>query len=140
MALTAPGGVKTVLVVDDDPLVLNFVGRLLKQAGFSVLLASSGNRATEVQAAFAGKIDLLLCDVMMPGISGPDLAKKLKESRPEMRIMLMSGYAGGDMLILNHGWDFVQKPFLPKTLLRLVNEVLSSNVPDQGTSQFDTRE
>jgi FixJ family two-component response regulator len=80
----------------------------------------------------------LLSDVMMPGISGPDLAKKLKQQRPEMRVMLMSGYPEG-MLILNYGGHFLQKPFPPHALISKVNDVLHGEVREQGTDHFDTR-
>jgi len=85
------------------------------------------------------RIDLLLSDVMMPGISGPALALKLKESRPEMRVMLMSGYPDGALLVLNYGWYFIQKPFVAVQLVAKINEVLYGEVRDQGTDHFDVR-
>ena len=74
----------------------------------------------------------------MPGTSGPELAKKLKELRPEMRVMLMSGYPEG-MLVLNYGWYFIKKPFIGAALMGRVNEVLHTELRDQGTDHFDTR-
>jgi two-component system cell cycle sensor histidine kinase/response regulator CckA len=84
-------------------------------------------------------IDLLLSDGMMPDMSGPDLAAKLKCSRPEMPVILMSGFAGGEVLVLNHGWHFIHKPFVPVQLVAKINEVLASDTRDQGTDHFDTR-
>jgi two-component system, cell cycle sensor histidine kinase and response regulator CckA len=88
---------------------------------------------------FPRAIHLLLSDVMMPDVSGPELASALKENRPEMRVMLMSGFADGAMLILNHGWHFIAKPFLASALLVRVSDVLHSDVREQGTDHFDTR-
>jgi DNA-binding NtrC family response regulator len=92
-----------------------------------------------IEAKFAGTIDLLLSDVMMPDTSGPDLAKKLKKQRPQMRIILMSGYADGELLLLNYGWHFMQKPFMPRALVGRVKDVLQSKTHEQGTDHFDTR-
>jgi FixJ family two-component response regulator len=69
---------------------------------------------------------------MMPDVSGPELASALKENRPEMRVMLMSGFADGAMVVLNHGWHFITKPFLASALLVRVNDVLHSDVREQG--------
>jgi two-component system cell cycle sensor histidine kinase/response regulator CckA len=90
-------------------------------------------------AGSATIIDLLLSDVMMPDMSGPDLALKLKELRPEMRVILMSGYAGGGMLFLNYGWYFIEKPFVPVQLVAKINEVLRGEMRDQATDHFDMR-
>ena len=130
---------ETILVVEDDPDILTLVQTILEGAGFEVLAASSVENATRVEAQFARTIHLLLSDVMMPDMCGPDLADTLKRRRPEMRVMLMSGYADGAMLVLNHGWHFIQKPFLPSALLDTVIDVLHTKVRDQGTDHFDPR-
>jgi DNA-binding NtrC family response regulator len=80
----------------------------------------------------------LLSDVMMPDMSGPVIARILKKHRPEMRVMLMSGYPDGDMLFLNHGWHFIEKPFLPSQLVARVNELLHTPERSQGDDHFDT--
>ena len=103
----------TVLIVEDDPDILRLVQTILEEAGFEVLAASSAQQAIRVEAQFTRTIHLLLSDIMMPDMCGPDLAKALKQRRPEMRVMLMPGFADGAMLVLNHGWHFIQKPFLP---------------------------
>ena len=74
---------------------------ILEGAGFGVLSATSANEAGLIAEGFPRAIHLLLSDVMMPDVSGPELASALKENRPEMRVMLMSGFADGAMLILN---------------------------------------
>ena len=135
--LTAPR--KTILVVEDTPLVLKTVCMILERANFTVLDAASADEA--IRHAGHGKtIDLLLSDVTMPDISGPDLALKLKALRPEMRVILMSGYPSGAMLVLNYGWYFIDKPFVAAQLVARVNEVFDGDARDQGTNHFDTRQ
>jgi DNA-binding NtrC family response regulator len=129
---------ETILVVEDDAAILGLVQVILGEAGFEVLAANSARKAIQVEAVFARTIHLLLSDVMMPDMSGPELADILKKQRPQMRIMLMSGYADGAMLVLNHGWHFIQKPFLPTALADRVNDALHTKVRDQGTDHFDT--
>jgi DNA-binding NtrC family response regulator len=141
MALPLRGEVpETILVVEDDPAILELVRLILVDGGFEVVTANSAEKALHEEAAFPRAIQVLLSDVMMPGMTGPDLAELLKKRRPEIRVMLMSGYADGAMLVLNHGWHFIEKPFLPTALLARVNDILHTNVRDQGTDHFDPRE
>ena len=128
---------KTILVVEDTALVLKTVRMILERAKFTVLAAGSASEA--MRLAECSAIDLLLSDVMMPDMSGPDLAQKLKKLRPEMRVMLMSGYPDGAMLVLNYGWHFIEKPFVAVQLVAKINEVLAEEMRDQGTDHFDTR-
>lgn len=130
---------QTILAVEDDPAILKMVKLIIEEAGYGVLSAGSANQARLIEEGFPHPIHLLLSDVMMPDVSGPELANALKQNRPEMRVMLMSGFADGAMLVLNHGWHFIAKPFLPSALLARVNEVLHSDVREQGTDHFDTR-
>ena len=129
----------TILVVEDAPAILNMVKLILAEAGFGVLSAGSADEGRLIAEGFPRPIHLLLSDVMMPDVSGPELASALKQNRPEMRVMLMSGFADGAMLVLNHGWHFIAKPFLATALLARVNDVLHSDVHEQGTDHFDTR-
>ena len=129
---------KTILLVEDNEVIRMVVQHILEEGGFEVLVASDAAGALQIEGNFPRIIHLLLSDVMMPGISGPELAKKLKALRPEMRVMLMSGYSEG-MLILNYGWYFIQKPFVPTALMGRVNDLLQSEVCEQGTDHFDTR-
>ena len=124
---------ETILVVDDDDAVLNFVVQVLKRAKFIVLQATGGTEAVKLAAEYAGKIDLLLSDVRMPEISGPDLAEAIKKSRPDIHVMFMSGFARGDLLMLNYGWAFIGKPFVPIKLIEMIYVVL--HTPD-NTRQF----
>ena len=131
--------VETILVVEDDPAILKMVKVILEESGFEVLSGGSANQARLIEEGFPRPIHLLLSDVMMPDVSGPDLAGALKQNRPKMRVMLMSGFADGALLVLNHGWHFIAKPFLASELLARVNDVLHSDVREQGTDRFDTR-
>jgi DNA-binding NtrC family response regulator len=86
------------------------------------------------------KIDLLLSDVDMPKMSGPDLGQLLKKARPDMHVMLMSGGVDGNLLVLNYGWAFIQKPFVATKLIQMVKDVLhSENRSQPGGQEFDSR-
>ena len=131
---------ETILVVDDTKEVLGMVVRTLQDANFHVLSAENGPVALKLAAETKGKIHLVLSDVDMPEMSGPDLGQLLKKARPDMHVMLMSGGADGNLLVLNYGWAFIQKPFIPKKLVEMVTEVLHS--PDRsqpGGQEFDSR-
>ena len=130
----------TILVVDDHEAVLNSVVAVLEHANFVVLSANSGANAIKLAANTDGKIDLLLSDVDMPHMSGPDLGEALKKTRPDMHVMLMSGGASGNLLVLNYGWAFIQKPFVASKLVEMVTDVLNSaNRSQPGGQEFDSR-
>jgi DNA-binding NtrC family response regulator len=131
---------ETILVVDDNNIVLLTVVTLLKSADFRVLQAQNAQDALRVASEYSGKIDLLLSDIEMPGMNGPDLGKVLKKARPDVRVMLMSGYADGDLLVLNYGWAFIRKPFVRKRLVEMVNSVLHTPDRSQTSDAFDVRE
>ena len=136
----AVGRPETILVVDDNQAVLNFVVLILKNAGFRVLSAFDGASAMGVAERTEGQIDLLLSDVDMPYMSGPDLGQQLKIARPDMHVMLMSGGSSLNLLVLNYGWAFIQKPFVAKKLVEMLTDVLHS--PDRsqtGGQEFDSR-
>jgi two-component system cell cycle sensor histidine kinase/response regulator CckA len=139
MSQSLNGVLETILVVEDDGAVLEIVTLILKSAGFTVLSSNSASEAIRLVAEFPGVIHLLLSDVEMPDIVGPDLAVKLKAIRPNLRVILMSGHADGAILILNYGWHFIRKPFLPGLLVVAVKDVLAGVSREQATDQFDTR-
>ncbi len=134
------GTLETILVVDDSEAVLQVVVAILGHAGFRVLSADSGPNALKVAAQADGKIDLLLSDVDMPEMSGPDLGEALRKGRPGMHVMLMSGGIEGNLLVLNYGWAYIQKPFVAVKLVQMINEVLHSADRSQpGGQGFDSR-
>ena len=131
---------ETILVVDDDELVLKMVVAILAEASFNVLSARDGPAAIHLADECDGVIDLLLSDIDMPAMSGPDLGERLKRTRPEMHVMLMSGGGNGSLLVLNYGWAFIQKPFVRKKLVDMVTHVLhSANRSQPGGQEFDSR-
>lgn len=130
---------ETILVVEDDPIALRVVSEILVRAGFCVLVAGSGAQAIQMESMTQGTIHLLLSDVKMPDMSGPVVGHALKKLRPEMRVIFMSGYPDGDMVLLNYGWHFIEKPFLPVKLVEKVNDILHTPERSQGDDQFDTR-
>ena len=93
------GTLETILVVDDNELTLEVVMKILKAKNFRVLSAVSGPAALNLAEETTETIDLLLSDVEMPQMSGPDLGEALKKARPDMRVMLMSGGANGNLLV-----------------------------------------
>jgi len=123
-------GTETVLLVEDTQAVRALVARVLEGLGYTVLEASDASMAEIVAARHHGKIDLLLTDVVMPGDSGPELARRLSAARPGLRVLYTSGYA--DDAVVHHGVvaagaAYLQKPFTPDALARKTREVL-----DQG--------
>lgn len=135
------GTLATILVVDDDQTVLKVVVEILKKANYRVLSASDASAAIKMAGETVGVIDLLLSDVDMHQMSGPDLGELLKKARPQMHVMLMSGGDHGNLLVLNHGWAYIQKPFVPAKLAEMVKDVLlEPNKSQPGGQQFDTRQ
>jgi two-component system cell cycle sensor histidine kinase/response regulator CckA len=130
---------ETILVVDDINIVRELVVEILQNAHFNVLHADNGADALKLAADYAGTIHLLLSDVQMPEMTGPALGDSLKKARPDMHVMFMSGFTGGNLLVLNYGWAFIEKPFVPAKLVEMVNVVLHTPNKSQGSSQYDAR-
>jgi DNA-binding NtrC family response regulator len=120
---------KTILVVDDEPSLLEIASSLLIAEGYNVLTSANGVDAVQLAANYKQDIDLLLSDFQMPGISGVDLATQMTLQRPKLKVLLMSGFPGG-MLILNEGWHFLPKPFIASQLRALVAGLVS---PDRDS-------
>jgi PAS domain S-box-containing protein len=122
-------GSETILLVEDEEAVRNLTRRLLESNGYTVLPAASAEQALEVAESHDGRLDMLLTDVIMPGLSGPELSRQLLGQRPDMRVLYVSGYPDETMAsegILDPGASFLQKPFTPDTLARKVREVLDA--------------
>jgi DNA-binding NtrC family response regulator len=140
MSDSLKGTLETILVVDDDEFVRESVIAILTNANFRVLSADCGANAVKVAKESEFIIDLLLSDVNMVGMSGPDLGEILKKARPSLHVMLMSGGADGTLLVLNYGWAFIQKAFVSTKLVQMVIDVLHSpNRSQLGGQEFDTR-
>jgi signal transduction histidine kinase/CheY-like chemotaxis protein len=126
----AAKGTETILVVDDEPVLLRIALRVLTSAGYTVLGATSGNEALALSERHEGKIHLLLSDIIMPGMSGSALGQRLREIRPETKILYMSGHTADALKSSNALGDrpveLLDKPFTPEELRRKVREVLGA--------------
>jgi CheY-like chemotaxis protein len=120
-------GAETVLLVDDTESLREMIHRLLLGFGYKVLLARDGAQALDMSDKHHGQIDLLLSDVVMPGIGGAELAVRLRMRRPTMRILLMSGYDEHSLASGAGSYSsFIAKPFRPEVLGRRIRELLDS--------------
>jgi PAS domain S-box-containing protein len=132
---TALQGRETVLLVEDDTSVSDLIRAVLGSHGYNVLTPLQPQKAEELFDAHAGQVDLLLSDLVMPEVSGTELAKRLSTRNPRMKVLFMSGYVGDPVVrqgIQGHEIGFLQKPFAPLTLVRKVRDVLDgSRVSDQ---------
>ncbi len=131
MSLThpAPRNQETVLLVEDEDILRTLIRQVLQQNGYTVLDAANATDALRQSAEFPGTIHLLATDMVMPGIGGRQLAEQLQPTRPDMRVLYLSGYTSdhatrsGDVDIRTH---FLQKPFTPGVLAKKVREVLDA--------------
>ena len=115
------------LLVEDEPEVRRLVEKLLGLRGYTVLSAGSPTDAIALARRHEAPIELLLTDVIMPGMNGRELARTLAETRPKMKVLYMSGYTDAAISqqgILAPGTAFLSKPFTPDVLARKVREVL----------------
>ena len=131
-------GSETILLAEDAEALRKLTKSLLEGHGFEVLAARDGEEALELAGRYSGRIDLLLSDVVMPGINGRVLAERLLGSRPETRVLYMSGYT--DSFIAGHGvldqkTNLLHKPFTEETLLRRVRGVLDATAESSSTNQ-----
>jgi len=130
-------GEETILLVEDDEQVRELASEALSASGYSVLVADTPQSAISLCRDHAERIDLLLTDVVMPGIGGRELSKQLTAIRPDLRVLYMSGYT--PQAILHHGeleanTFFIQKPFTPSSLAAKIREVLDHTLATQGSS------
>jgi CheY-like chemotaxis protein len=119
---------ETILLLEDNDAVRQLTRDVLVQHGYAVLEASCGKDAIKVAHKYNSTLSLLLTDLIMPGMTGKDLADRLVESHPDLKVLFMSGYT--DNIIVHHGMldedvQFIQKPFSPSQLLQKVRQVLA---------------
>lgn len=126
----SPGGA-TILVIDDERVVLDTVRDGLNAHGYQVLTAEGGDEALRIAQSHQGAIGLALIDVVMPGMSGPEVAQRLHATRPDLKILFMSGFS--TEVVVVHGLDggdpILVKPFSLDTLGRKVREILDYRSP-----------
>jgi two-component system cell cycle sensor histidine kinase/response regulator CckA len=118
-------GTGTILLAEDEPLLRELGETILTQAGYTVITAGSSDSLRALIADHAGKVDLLLTDVVMPNISGPELVRIARERWSNLRVLFMSGYADDELQDLDRDAGFIQKPFTPAELTAKIAEVLA---------------
>ena len=132
MSPPARSPMETILVADDAPDVLFLARDILQEEGYTVLIAIDGKEALQLAEGYAGPIHALLADVVMPGLTGPELAERLRGTRRETKAVFMSGYSKevtGQYGLLRSGAPLIGKPFTPDLLVRKVREALDYRSP-----------
>jgi len=133
----ADGGAETILLVEDEGAVRTVVSRMLTQAGYQVLAAAEPLEAIRVSQDHQGPINLLFTDVVMPGMSGREMAAEIQAQHPQLKVLFMSGYTENAIFrhgVLEPGIAFINKPFKYETLIKKVREVLDALPPSQPGS------
>jgi len=121
------GGNELVLVVEDEPAMREVTRRILARNGYHVITAADGYEAIDAAAKCPDHIDLLLTDVVMPGMQGKEVADRLSGSQPDIGVLFMSGYTQGILGaqgILEPGINLIEKPFNEASLLKKLHEIL----------------
>ena len=128
---------ETILLVDDQPHVRSMIRDILEISGYTVLEAGDAIAAAKLEAGVAGPIHLLLTDVMMPGLSGPGLARRLTPRRPGMKVIYMTAFSPMDIVNqrigIEPGVPILAKPFSLEVLTKTVREVLAAPAPSPLT-------
>jgi CheY-like chemotaxis protein len=121
-------GTETLLLVEDDEIVRQLARQILEMSGYTLLEASTPDEALHLYEQYKDPIHLIITDIVMPGMSGRELAHQLAQKRHDGKVLFMSGYTDNAIVhhgILDEGTHFLQKPFTPDALLRKVREVLN---------------
>ena len=122
------GNSPTILAVDDDQLVLQLLGEVLRSAGYQVLTANGGWNAISTYESLGAPIHLLLTDVIMPDLTGPVLAERLRSRQPDVQVLFISGFHDADLgqrFAGDKGFSVLSKPFTVEGLLREVRQSLT---------------
>jgi CheY-like chemotaxis protein len=123
-------GEKSVLVVEDEESIRRLATEILGRYGYAVFTAGDGEEALRIATSHEGEIDLLLTDVIMPGMGGPELFERIRQLRPGIKVLYVSGYTNDAIVhqgVLDPGIAFLQKPYSPTSLVRKVKDVLEEN-------------
>jgi CheY-like chemotaxis protein len=126
-ARSLKGGHETVLLVEDEPMLLEIGESMLERCGYTVLCAGSPTEAIRVAEEHAGEIHLLMTDVVMPGMNGPDMARRIVSLNPRLKCLFMSGYTANAIAhqgVLDEGVHFIQKPFTIQDLAEKIRQAL----------------
>jgi CheY-like chemotaxis protein len=130
-------GPPVILLAEDEPTVRAYVQSALTRAHYCVLVATDGAEALQLSRAYQGRIDLVLSDVKMPNMVGPDLAQAIIKERPGIHVVFMSGHGSGIIPVQLQG-EVLRKPFLPKQLYEKIEQTLlsRSRVPASLSAPF----
>jgi CheY-like chemotaxis protein len=128
---TAPHGTETILVAEDSDLVRQLTREMLEVRGYRVLEAPNGKDALDICKTYQGPIHLTLSDVVMPGMTGRELAERVVEVRPGIKVLLMSGYTDeiSKTSFLQGDLHFIEKPFTSNSLAQKIREVMDNEAP-----------
>jgi two-component system, cell cycle sensor histidine kinase and response regulator CckA len=121
-----------ILVADDDVVVRNLINTVLTRSGYLVLLACDGMEAMQISRRHTGPIDLLLSDVTMPRLGGLELVKRMREDRPGLKALLISGRTSSEVSDGSRSFDFLAKPFLPSALKARIEILLAGDPEDEA--------
>ncbi|MBF0359787.1 MAG: response regulator [Oligoflexia bacterium] len=120
---------KNILLVEDEPTILKLVSKLLKDTGHNVITANTPANALLLVSQYKGEINLLITDIIMPGMNGYEMTKKIQTLYPNLKCLFISGYAVdyiSKQCVIENEINFIQKPFLPKDLINKVEHLLST--------------
>ncbi len=123
-------GAETILVVEDQKQVREMTTLMLREKGYNVIVAEDGRKALSIASAFSGEIDLLISDVIMPGLNGKELYTELQKFRPALKVLFISGYPGEIISIhgiLQEGYNFLQKPVSVDLLSKKIREIIETD-------------
>jgi CheY-like chemotaxis protein len=123
-------GGQTILLIEDEPLVRDLAVEVLRSRGYRLLTAQDGEEAISIARAHPGEIHLTLTDVVLPAMSGKEVARRLREARPDLKVLFMSGYAEEQVVhrgVVEEDVFFLAKPFTPAALADKVRAVLSES-------------
>ncbi len=133
--LSAPAAQRTVLLIEDELPLRGLLADLLTRKGFHVLTAGDGEGAVEIAKGLSGSLDLIVSDVMLPGVSGPEAVKAIRRAgRPDVRVLYVSGYAEDRIApgeLESDLASFLSKPFKPAELVMAVNAIMSDAVAER---------
>ena len=119
---------ETILLIEDEESVRRLATRILQRSGYTVIAAPDGRAAIDICRGYSGAIDLVMTDVVMPGLNGPDVVARLQRLRPGLRTLFVSGYTRDAIMeqggFISSDVAFLEKPFSPTGLARKVREVL----------------
>lgn len=129
MLATPQRAAGTILFADDEALLRELGETILRQAGYTVLTAPGADELRRLIAEYSQPIDLLLTDVVMPGLGGQELVALVKQRWPRTRILYMSGYSNDEIEDIDGEAEFLQKPFTPSELIAKVKELIGTDTP-----------